>query len=163
MSTPGISSITSCGNGIDIVADQRGCAGLVQGHALDFGKRLERLEDVLLEHFFGAEHDMLLLHIRGKGIFELEVVVVADVAFGLPGVVGAADRAMTEMDNILHRGADNMLGSAVGAAALGNRSRNRVEISLGKARRQIFTGPFDDGVLLPFRNARAAFKLMIVA
>ena len=149
------------GDRIDIIADQRGSAGLVDGHAFDIGKRLECFNDVLLEHFFGAEHDMLFLHIRRIGILELEVVIVADIALGLPCVVGAADRPMTDMDNILHGRADNMLGSAVRAPAFRNRPRNGVEVSEGKGRRQILAVTFDHSVLFPFRNTLTAFKLMI--
>ena len=148
-------------NRVNVITDQSCCTGLVDGHPFNIRKGLERLNNVLLEHFFSTENDMLFFYIRGKRIFELKVIVVTGIALGLPGVVGAPGWSMTEMDNIFHRRTDNMLCSAVRASPFRNRSRNRIEISKRKGMCQILTRTFYYRMLFPFRNTFAAFKLMI--
>jgi len=149
------------GHGVYVVADERRGACLVDGHVLDVRHGREGFDDVLLEHLLGPEHDVLFLHVRGEGVLDLEIVVVADVALGLPGVVGAADRAVAYVDDVLHGRADDVLGPAVGAAALGDRARDGVEVAQGQGVGQGFARALDDGVLLAFRDALAALEQMV--
>ena len=106
------------GQGVDVVADEGRGAGLVDGHALDVRKSLEGLLDAVAQLVFRAKDHVLFLHVRGKGVLELKVAVVADIALGLPRIVGTAHGAVAEMDHVLHGRADHVLGSTKGAAAL---------------------------------------------
>lgn len=94
-------------------------------------------------------------------MLQLEVAIVADVAFGLPGVVGAAGRAVADVDHILHRRADHVLRAAIGAATLGDRAGNRVQVAERKRFGQVVFRPFHHGMFLSLRNTLAAIEFMI--
>jgi len=142
----------------DVVADQGRRAGLVDRHAPDVRKRLERRDDVLLQYLLGTENDALLLHVGGDCVVKLEIVVVGDAALGLPSVVGAADRAVADVDHVLHRRADDVLGPAIGAAAFRDRTGDGVEVSERRGVGQGLARPLDDAVLFPLRNGLGTFE-----
>ena len=148
-------------HGVDVVADQRRGAGLIDRHALDLGESLEGFDDVLLQQFLGTEDDMLFLHVGGKGILQLKVVVVADVTLGLPSVIGAADRAVTDVDHVLHRRPDHVLGATIGTAALGDRSGDRRQIAKRQRVAQLLAGSLQNRMLLALRNTCTAIKLVV--
>ena len=103
---------------VDIVADEGRGAGLVDGHALDVRKSFKGFLDTVAQLVFCPKDHVLFLHVRGKGVLELKVAVVADIALGLPRIVSTAHGAVAEVDHVLHGRADHVLGPAKGAATL---------------------------------------------
>ena len=102
-------------HGFRIVADQGRSTCSVDKHPLDPGHCLESFNYALLKLFLGAEYNMLFPHICRPDIFKLEVVVIAGISLGMPGIVSAADRSMDHLDAVLDDPADDKLGSAVAA------------------------------------------------
>ncbi|MNV51747.1 hypothetical protein D3C71_1438050 [compost metagenome] len=148
-------------NCADIVPDQRCGAGLVDGHTLDIRECLERFDNVLLQQSFRTEDDMLLFNVSCEGVLELEIVIVTDIALRLPSVIRAPDWPVAHVNDVLHRRADHVLGSAIGATAFRDRAGNRVEIPQRKGIGQAFARTLEHGVLLSFGNAGAAVKKMM--
>jgi len=104
---------------------------------------------------------MLFLHVRGKGILQLKVVIVTDITLGLPRIIGASHRSVANVNDIFHWRADNMLGAAIGTAALGDRAGNGITVSRRKSVSQILSWSFVYRVLLPLGNTCAAIELMV--
>jgi len=149
------------GQGVDIIADEGRGAGLVNGHALDVRKSPEGLLDAVAQLVFRAKDHVLFLHVRGEGVLELEVAVVADVALGLPCIIGTAHGAVAQVDHVLHGRADHMLGPAKGAATLGNTAWDRVQVSKWQAGGEVIAFALDHCVLFPLGDAFAAFEKMV--
>ncbi|AKB29644.1 hypothetical protein MSSAC_3356 [Methanosarcina siciliae C2J] len=101
----------------DIISNKCRSASLVDSHSFDVGKSLETINNILFKHFFSAEYDVFFLHISCKGIFKLKIVVIADVTLSMPGIVGASNRTMAYMNDILHGCAYNMFCTTVSASS----------------------------------------------
>ena len=134
---------------------------MVDGHALDVRKSLEGLLDAVAQLVFRAKDHMLFLHVRGEGVLELKVAVVADVALGLPGIVGTAHGAVAQVNHVLHGRADHVLGPAKGAAALGNAAGDGVQVAERQTGGKVIALALDHGVLFPLGDAFAAFEKMV--
>ena len=109
-------------HGVDVVADQADRAGGVDGNGLGFEDGVG-LADCGGQFLFTAENDLLFQHVGGHRV--LEVIDLAwlrpgEIAAGLPRVEGAANRAMGDVEHIVHRADDHATATRVGATALGH-------------------------------------------
>ena len=158
MSTSGRSRHDLLRHRLDVVADQRRRAGGVDEHALDLGHFVEGFVDRLFEALLAAEHDVAFLHVGRPHIFHVEVAVVGRIALGVPGVVGAADRAVDHLDRVFQHAADDELGAAEGAAALRERAGNGRRVGDRQEVARILAVHLQIDVLFPFGNGLVAFK-----
>ena len=112
----------------------------------------------LFEPLVAAEHDVAFLHVGRPDVLHLEVAVVARIALGVPGVVGAADGAVDHLDRVFENAADDELRAAERAAALGQCSGNGRRVRDGKEVARVFAVNLQIDVLFALRNILVAFQ-----
>lgn len=95
------------------VANQRGRAGGVDDHALDFRHFVEGFVHALFQALFTAEHHMAFLHVGRPHVLHIEVAVIGRVALGMPGVVGTPQRTVNHLDGVFKHAADDQLGALI--------------------------------------------------
>ncbi len=101
----------------DVIADQSGRTSGIDDHPLDVRHLVEGFIDGLGQTLVTAEDDMLFLHVGRPDVLHVEVAVIGRVALGMPGIVGATDRAMDHLDGVFEYAANDQFGAAKGAAA----------------------------------------------
>src|SRR6266702_7596284 len=107
-------------DGLDVVADQADRAFALDRDALVQRKQLLDLVDDLVEFLVAAENDVLFLEVGGElhgheGVDAggADIVVTARG----PGILAAANRAVTDVDHVLDRPPDDALRARIRAAA----------------------------------------------
>ena len=125
----------------DVVAYQRRRAGGVDDHPLNLRHFVESLVHAFFQAFLAAKHNMSFLHIGRPHILHIEVSVICRITFSVPGVVGAADRAVYHLNGILQHAADYQLSAAKRTTPLGQCARDGRRIGY----RQIFPSVFIGG------------------
>src|SRR4051794_13323938 len=123
-------------SGFDTIGDQADRALGLDRDALGERKQAANFVDQLLKLRVATEDDVLLLEVRGELHRDDRVNTgVADVVVAAlrPRVMAAPDRAMADMDHVLHRAPHHALRSGVGAATDGHDARNRLDVRLDDA------------------------------